>query len=159
LFSILTELEEMHELVSMKELTYRNHVYEILSYDILVKKVSLHAHFTRFFANAYALCTQYEPIYAKINASLITNKSLVRTLIEPSIRAFSLFVQAGKCGLWKRNGSAFHNQVYLYNNIMFRNEFLDRDILCMQIGAILLDSDEFLIVLLERFNLFSYLTK
>lgn len=149
----------MHELVSMKQLVYNNHVYELINYDILVKQVSLHAHFTRFFANAYALCTQFEPIYAKINETLTSNKSLLRALVEPSIRAFCLFVQAGKCGLWKRNGSAFHNQVYLYNNIMFRNEFLDRDILCMQIGAILFDSNEFLVILLERFGLFYYLTE
>lgn len=159
LFNTLNELDDLQELLSMKQLTYKNKVYEIISYDILVKQVSLHAHFTRLFANVYMLCSKFEPIFASVNANLISNKNLIFTLVEPSIRAFVLFAQASKCGLWKRNGSAFMNQIYLYNNIMFRNEFLDKDILCMQMGSILLDSDEFLIILLERFKIFNYLTK
>lgn len=159
LFNTLNDLDDIQELLSMKRLNYSNKVYEMISYDILVKQVSLHAHFTRFFANIYVLCSKFEPIYASVNSNLVSNKNLIFTLIEPSIRAFALYAQASKCGLWKRNGSAFLNQVYLYNNIMFRNEFLDRDILCMQVGSILLEPDEFLIILLERFKLFNYLTK
>lgn len=160
LFNTLTELDDIKELLEMKQITYNNHIYDIISYDILVKKVSLHAHFTRFFANVCALCTQFESIYSQINTNLMSNKSLIFNLIEPSIRAFALYAQASKCGLWKRNGSAFLNQVYLYNNLMFRNEFLDKDILCMQLaaGSNLIDINEFMIILLDRFNLLDYLT-
>lgn len=100
LLNTLNELADMQELLSMKQIKYSNKLYEIISYDILVKQVSLHAHFTRFFANAYALCTQFEPIYASVNASLVNNKSLIFTFLEPSIRAFILFAQSSKCGLW-----------------------------------------------------------
>jgi len=40
---------------------------------------------------------------------------------------------------------------------MFRNEFLDRDILALQIGAAFLDPNQYLISLLHCFNLQEYL--
>ncbi len=42
---------------------------------------------------------------------------------------------------------------------MFRNEFLDKDVLSLQISASIIETNWFLINALIRFGLFEYLTK
>lgn len=59
-------------------------------------------------------------------------------------------------GMWRRNGYALLNQLYFYHNVKCRSEMLDRDIVQLQIGASLLESNEFLIHALNKFNLIGW---
>lgn len=59
-------------------------------------------------------------------------------------------------GLWRRNGYALLNQLYFYHNVKCRSEMLDRDIVLLQVGASLIESNEFLIHLLNKFNLINW---
>lgn len=58
--------------------------------------------------------------------------------------------------MWRRNGYSLLNQLYLYHSVRCRTEMLDRDIVMLQIGATLIQSDEFLIHLLNKFNLLNW---
>lgn len=153
---LLTDLEELRMADSLRELNNQL----ILTYDILHEEVSLHAHFTRFIcvvmAQAYKFHSGIQ--FRELLQTLIPvySKAMILCLIEPSVRAYLLYSQVN-CGIWKKNGISLLNQAYLYHNIMFRNEFLDRDIVALQTGAAYLDPNQYLINLLHRFNLQEYL--
>lgn len=59
-------------------------------------------------------------------------------------------------GMWRRNGYALLNQLYFYHNVKCRSEMLDRDVILLQVGASLIESNEFLIHLLNKFNLINW---
>lgn len=136
--------------------------YDIPTYDVLKNEVSLHPHLTRFIVTILAQLNRIdesnlEIFFQKTLPSKNIRKTLI-ALIEPSVRAYVLYSQVN-CGLWKRNGIALLNQAYLYHNLMFRNEFLDKDLLCFQLAASQLDPNLILINLLNKFKLDDYLTK
>lgn len=58
--------------------------------------------------------------------------------------------------MWRRNGYSLLNQLYLYHSVRCRTEMLDRDVVMLQMGATLIQSDEFLIHLLNKFNLLNW---
>lgn len=59
-------------------------------------------------------------------------------------------------GLWRRNGYSLLNQLYFYRNVKCRAEMLDRDIIMLQIGAALIEANEFLIHILSKFSLIAW---
>ena len=59
-------------------------------------------------------------------------------------------------GMWRRNGFSLTNQIYYYHNVRCRQEMLDRDHLLLQEAATLIDANEFLIHLLNRYNLIAW---
>ena len=59
-------------------------------------------------------------------------------------------------GMWRRNGFSLINQIYFYHNVRCRQEMLDRDVMLLQIVATLIDSNEFLVHILNRFNLMNW---
>lgn len=58
--------------------------------------------------------------------------------------------------MWRRNGYSILNQLYFYHNVRCRTEMLDRDIIMLQIGASLIESDEFLIHIINKFGLMAW---
>lgn len=58
--------------------------------------------------------------------------------------------------MWRRNGFSLINQIYFYHNVRCRQEMLDRDVMLLQIAATLIDSNEFLVHILNRFNLMNW---
>ncbi|GLH16187.1 E3 ubiquitin-protein ligase UBR1 [Gryllus bimaculatus] len=56
-------------------------------------------------------------------------------------------------GMWVRNGSSLVSQIKAYQDVRRRAEMLDKDVVVLQIGASLIDNDEFMILLLYKFNL------
>ena len=59
-------------------------------------------------------------------------------------------------GMWRRNGYSLLNQLYFYHNVKCRSEMMDRDIVLLQVAASLIESNEFLIHLLNKFNLMNW---
>jgi len=149
--------------------SFRNFTgYRTIEYDVLSEKVSLHPHYSRFVCICIAQLSRFNKSettsgrdirqYFREFVGLELSDDLVLAVVEPSIRANVLYSQSN-CGVWKKNGVSLLNQVYLYHNIMFRNEFLDRDILSLQLAAALLQPNLFLVNLLNRFDLLEYLIK
>jgi E3 ubiquitin-protein ligase UBR2 len=58
--------------------------------------------------------------------------------------------------MWRRNGFSLVNQIYFYRNVKCRSEMLDRDIIILQIGASLIENNEFLIHVLNKFHLIQW---
>lgn len=140
--------------------------YEIIDYSIMKQEVSIHATLTRLFAAIYTQMNRFELNFKTIMnefqsasnnplSSLkhdIIPKEKMINLLEPSIRALVLVSQTN-AGLWKRNGFSLLSQVYFYSNIKCRHEMFDRDVLCLQMGASIMDPNEFLINLLSHYSL------
>lgn len=59
--------------------------------------------------------------------------------------------------MWRRNGYSLLHQLYFYRNVRCRTEMLDRDIVGMQIGASLIESNQYLIHLLNKFRLIDWI--
>jgi E3 ubiquitin-protein ligase UBR2 len=146
--------------------------YEIINYSILKQEVSIHAPLTRLFAAIYSHLSKFslnfQSIMPLLQSSTLNNhlsslkhdlpRQKIINLLEPSIRALVLVSQTN-AGLWKRNGFALLSQVYFYSNIKCRQEMFDRDILCLQMGASMMEPNEFLVNLLSRYGLFAFFTE
>jgi hypothetical protein len=173
LLNAIHQVETNESLFTYKyeKVKFEGHSYEIIDYAVIKQEVSIHAPLTRLFASIYAQMEKFSfnfnTIILQLQSSSLNPLSSLKhdlpiskmiSLIEPSIRALCLVSQTN-CGLWKRNGFSLLSQVYFYSNIKCRTEMFDRDILCLQIGASMMDSNEFLINLLSHFSLYSFLTE
>jgi len=58
--------------------------------------------------------------------------------------------------MWKRNGYSLLNQLFFYQNVRCRADMFDKDIIALQIGASLIESNEFVLHVLNRFSLFHW---
>lgn len=69
---------------------------------------------------------------------------------------FQVMISQVHAGMWRRNGYSLLNQLYFYHNVKCRSEMMDRDIVLLQVAASLIESNEFLIHLLNKFNLMNW---
>uniref|UniRef100_A0A914Y631 E3 ubiquitin-protein ligase n=1 Tax=Panagrolaimus superbus TaxID=310955 RepID=A0A914Y631_9BILA len=76
----------------------------------------------------------------------------ISALLEMPLRILVLHAQCHS-QLWRRNGYSLVNQIHNYTSPLCRTEMFDRDIQMMQICAAKIESTEFLIRCLERFQL------
>jgi E3 ubiquitin-protein ligase UBR2 len=144
--------------------------YEVINFPIMKKEVSMHVPLTRLFAAVYLQTQKFGLNFESIKRLIVestsssnplstmkheTPCSKMIALIEPSIRVLVLACQT-EVGLWKRNGYSLQSQIYFYKNNKFRHEMFERDVLCMQIGASVMNSNEFLIDLLVHYNLYDF---
>jgi E3 ubiquitin-protein ligase UBR2 len=119
---------------------------------------------TRLFASISSRMNSIEGLdFETIVKSFIQDKTLnysqkLLAIIEPSLRALGLVNQT-HAGLWKKNGLSVMSQVYHYSHNRLRDEMLNRDIICMQLGASFLDSDQFLLSIIKHFCVENYLSE
>ncbi|KAH8344886.1 hypothetical protein KR067_009786 [Drosophila pandora] len=130
------------------------HVANCLVYDVAVSPVSIHLPLSRFYAGIYLHLGDHEMTYDSLQAETeaLQRKFTPREIIEPVLCTHAMIAQVA-AGMWRRNGYSLLHQLYFYRNVRCRVEMLDRDICCLQIGASLMESNEFLIHLLNKFNL------
>ncbi|EDV38316.2 uncharacterized protein Dana_GF21816, isoform D [Drosophila ananassae] len=130
------------------------HVANCLVYDVAVNPVSIHLPLSRFYAGIYLHLGDHEMTYDSLQAETeaLQRKFTPREIIEPVLCTHAMIAQVA-AGMWRRNGYSLLHQLYFYRNVRCRVEMLDRDICCLQIGASLMESNEFLIHLLNKFNL------
>ncbi|KAH9509159.1 E3 ubiquitin-protein ligase ubr2 [Bulinus truncatus] len=79
----------------------------------------------------------------------------MKELMEPALRIQVLLAQS-QAGMWRRNGYSLQNQVFFYSNLRCRQEMYDRDIITLQIAAAHMPGDEFLLQLINKFNLLNW---
>ncbi|KAL1506747.1 hypothetical protein ABEB36_006051 [Hypothenemus hampei] len=139
------EAGEVRELV--------DHSTACLHYDVSSKPVSIHLPLTRLLA---ALHLHLEKFNLHFDSQeLQIQKPTPVQIVEPVLRAQVMIAQV-HAGMWRRNGYALVNTLYFYHNVKCRTEMLDRDITLLQIGASLIESNEFLIHVLNKFNLINW---
>lgn len=153
---VLASLSQSEFIVSqsvneVKELA--DHSASVLMYDVLSKDVSVHLPLSRFFAGLYLHLEKFDLTFDTI--SVPSAKPTPEQLIEPVLCTQTMIAQVHS-GLWRRNGYSLLNQLYFYRNVKCRAEMLDRDIVVLQVGASLIESNEFLIHVLNKFNLINW---
>lgn len=133
------------------------HVAQCLMYDVSVRPVSIHLPLSRFYAGIYLNLGDHDMTYDSLQADTeaLNLKLTPREIIEPVLCTQAMIAQVAS-GMWRRNGYSLLHQLYFYRNVRCRVEMLDRDIVCLQIGASLMESNEFLIHVLNKFNMIAW---
>lgn len=137
--------------IEVKELA--DHSASCLMYDVSARMVSVHLPLSRFFAGLYLHLAKYNVPFDTLSRGM--QRPTPEQLIEPVLCTQTMIAQVHS-GLWRRNGYSLLNQLYFYRNVKCRSEMLDRDIVVLQIGASLIESNEFLIHILNKFNLINW---
>ncbi|XP_023176717.1 E3 ubiquitin-protein ligase UBR1 isoform X3 [Drosophila hydei] len=140
--------------------TVADHVANCLIYDVSSRPVSIHLPLSRFYAGIYLHLGAHDMTYDILlaEAEALNIKLTPREIIEPVLCTQAMIAQVA-AGMWRRNGYSLLHQLYFYRNVRCRVEMLDRDIVCLQIGASLMESNEFLIHLLNKFNMVAWAQK
>lgn len=153
---VLTALNENKFIVGQcsnesKELA--DHSANCLMYDVATKPVSIHLPLTRFLAGLYIHFEKFNLTFD--NVSTTNDKPSLEQIIEPVLCTRTMISQVYS-GMWRRNGYSLLNQLFFYRNVKCRSEMLDRDIVILQMGAALIESNEFLIHIMSKFNLLQW---
>ncbi|PIK60202.1 putative E3 ubiquitin-protein ligase UBR2-like [Apostichopus japonicus] len=114
------------------------------------------------FAGHRTTCFRYTSWIRKVQHQLPYRRALPNQPIQPiemieePLRAQVLVAEL-HAGLWRRNGYSLVNQVFFYKNVKCREEMYDRDIQMLQVGASLMEPDDYMLCLLHRFELIRFL--
>ncbi|CAH0663514.1 unnamed protein product [Chilo suppressalis] len=133
-----------------------NQSASVIPYDVSVEPVSIHRPLSRFIAGLHLQLQRHGLNYhSKEFDRPDKPKPTPEELIEPVLQTMAMIAQV-HAGMWRRNGFALLNQLFFYHNVKCRAEMLDRDVLMLQIGASLIESNEFIIHVLNKFNLLEW---
>lgn len=128
-----------------------DHSATCLQYDVSSEPVSIHLPLSRFLAGLFPYLEMHD-LHFQCAEFINHTKPTLEQIIEP-VLATQVMIAQVHSGMWKRNGYSLLNQLYFYHNVKCRSEMLDRDIILLQAGASLIESNEFLIHVLNKFNL------
>ncbi|GLH05833.1 E3 ubiquitin-protein ligase UBR1 [Gryllus bimaculatus] len=146
--SDLSQVGEVRELA--------DHSAACLPYDVATQPVSIHLPLSRFLAGLHLHLEKYDLTFdSQEFAATGCQKPTPEQIIEPVLRTQVMISQV-HAGMWRRNGYSLLNQLYFYHNVKCRSEMLDKDVVLLQIGASLIEGNEFLIHLLNKFNLVNW---
>ncbi|CAK1542493.1 unnamed protein product [Leptosia nina] len=128
----------------------------VIPYDVSKEPVSVHRPLSRFIAGLHLHLHKHGLSYhIRVFERPEKPKPTPEELIEPVLRTAAMIAQV-HAGMWRRNGFALLNQLFFYHNVKCRTEMLDRDVVMLQIGASLIESNEFIIHVLNKFNLLEW---
>ncbi|KAJ8678786.1 hypothetical protein QAD02_014573 [Eretmocerus hayati] len=130
------------------------HSASCIHYDVSTEPVSIHLPLSRFLAGLFLHLERHGLSFNDSKFESDSKPSVVE-IIEPVLRAQAMISQV-HAGMWRRNGYSLIHQLYFYHNVKCRTEMLDKDIVLLQAGASLLDSNEFIIHILNKFNLINW---
>lgn len=126
-----------------------------IRYDVASQHVSIHLPLTRFMAG---LCLHLEKHGLNLNSPELAMDAHSLTpvdLIEPPLRVLVMIAQS-QANMWRRNGYGLLNQIFFYHNVKCRREMYDKDIVMLQVGASVINSNEFLVHLINKFGLLAW---
>lgn len=144
--------ENLHRPTEVKQImTFKANC---IIYDVSIEPISIHFPLTRFFA-ALSLCMDnYGVCFA--HRKLRSTKQSIVQIIERVLRVLVFMAQLN-AGMWSPIETILQVQMDLYaSDLNYRPGMFDKDIVILQIGASLIDSNEFLIHLLNKFNLLTW---
>nr|XP_006815804.1 PREDICTED: E3 ubiquitin-protein ligase UBR2-like [Saccoglossus kowalevskii] len=128
-----------------------NYECSCMSYDVSSQPVSVHLPLTRFLAGLHLHLQKHRVSY--FSEGFLPPQALTPVeMVEESLRTQVMVAQV-QAGMWRRNGYSLLNQLYFYHSGRCRMEMQDRDIHMLQIGGVLMDPNEYIITLLNKFNL------
>ncbi|XP_053731591.1 E3 ubiquitin-protein ligase UBR2 [Synchiropus splendidus] len=133
-------------------LSLAGHSVDTFRYQVSQERVSIHLPVCRLLAGLHVLLSRSE-VTSRLPELLPLGELSPPLLIELPLRCQVLCAQVN-AGMWRRNGFSLINQIYYYHNVKCRVEMFDKDIVMMQAGASMMDPNHFLIIVLNRFELF-----
>uniref|UniRef100_A0A7N8WTV4 E3 ubiquitin-protein ligase n=1 Tax=Mastacembelus armatus TaxID=205130 RepID=A0A7N8WTV4_9TELE len=122
------------------------HILHVRPYKVSQEPVSIHLPISRLLAGLYVLLS---------GVCLLQVSYDYAQLAEYPLRSVVLAAQVS-AEMWRRNGLSLVSQVYYYQDVKCREEMYDKDILMLQIAASKMHPNDFLMLILLRFELFDY---
>uniref|UniRef100_A0A8C3DGZ1 E3 ubiquitin-protein ligase n=1 Tax=Corvus moneduloides TaxID=1196302 RepID=A0A8C3DGZ1_CORMO len=116
------------------------HTLESRPYRVSADPVSIHLPLSRTLAGLH------------VRLSKTGEEFQVELLVEYPLRCLVLVAQVA-AEMWRRNGLSLISQVFYYQDVKCREEMYDKDIIMLQIGASLMDPNQFLLLILQRYEL------
>ncbi|OXU27651.1 hypothetical protein TSAR_014521 [Trichomalopsis sarcophagae] len=151
---VLKKLEEQPGKAPTNFREVADHSASCIHYDVSTEPVSIHLPLSRFLAGLFLHLEKYDLTFQGTEFQTLS-KPTPEEIIEPVLRAQAMISQV-HAGMWRRNGYSLIHQLYFYHNVKCRTEMLDKDIVLLQAGAALIESNEFLIHILNKFNLINW---
>lgn len=142
------------------------HPVACIQYDVSTSPVSVHLPLTRFAASLIVELMKRRPcdrLPYDESLVILTDRGDCRPkqsmieIMEPSLRTEVMIAQF-RSGMWRRNGYSLVNQIMYFHGPAMRKEMFDRDILVLQECAAMCPANEFMIHMLNKFQLFTWIS-
>ncbi|XP_058255493.1 E3 ubiquitin-protein ligase UBR1 isoform X2 [Hemibagrus wyckioides] len=128
------------------------HILHTRSYKVSEEPVSIHLPITRLLAGLYVLSCQTGAV--KYLADFVDPGQMdLPFYADFPLRCVVLAAQVS-AEMWRRNGLSLVSQVYYYQDVKWRDEMFDKDVIMLQIAASKMDPNHFVMLILLRFELF-----
>ncbi|XP_064624216.1 E3 ubiquitin-protein ligase UBR2-like isoform X2 [Lineus longissimus] len=126
------------------------HEANVIRYDVSTQPVSIHLPVSRLLTGLHLCLEKFGMTFfsPEMNQSELSPVDL----IEPPLRTLVMIAQT-QAGMWRRNGYSLLNQIFFYSNVRCRGEMYDKDVVLLQSCAAMIESNEFVIHLLNKFGL------
>uniref|UniRef100_A0A8C8GTC8 E3 ubiquitin-protein ligase n=1 Tax=Oncorhynchus tshawytscha TaxID=74940 RepID=A0A8C8GTC8_ONCTS len=127
------------------------HILHVSPYKVSQEPVSIHLPISRALAGE-------ENHTVHLSAPMGLGKLLCEScdftwFAEHPLRCVVLAAQVS-AEMWRRNGLSLVSQVYYYHDVKCRDEMYDKDVIMLQIAASKMDPNHFIMLILQRFELF-----
>ncbi|KAI9021566.1 hypothetical protein CLU79DRAFT_753863 [Phycomyces nitens] len=141
--------------------------YEIVDYNVLKKPVSFHHPYHWLLSELleHIFLFQDELLskagwnggFKQMIKSAFKNPShdIFLTILDYPLRTMVVLAQIN-CGVWVRNGFSVRDLARTYRDISVRENTYDKDIYLLQVGFVATDPNQFLITMLDRFNILDW---
>uniref|UniRef100_A0A8C4XR57 E3 ubiquitin-protein ligase n=1 Tax=Falco tinnunculus TaxID=100819 RepID=A0A8C4XR57_FALTI len=127
------------------------HTLESRPYRVSADPVSIHLPLSRTLAGLHVRLSKTGTI-SRLHEFVSPEEFQVELLVEYPLRCLVLVAQVS-AEMWRRNGLSLISQVFYYQDVKCREEMYDKDIIMLQIGASLMDPNQFLLLILQRYEL------
>ncbi|KAJ7403188.1 hypothetical protein BTVI_80135 [Pitangus sulphuratus] len=127
------------------------HTLESRPYRVSADPVSIHLPLSRTLAGLHVRLSKTGAI-SRLHEFVSPEEFQVELLVEYPLRCLVLVAQVA-AEMWRRNGLSLISQVFYYQDVKCREEMYDKDIIMLQIGASLMDPNQFLLLMLQRYEL------
>ncbi|XP_074145507.1 E3 ubiquitin-protein ligase UBR1 isoform X1 [Sminthopsis crassicaudata] len=127
------------------------HTLECKPYRVSTDPVSIHLPLSRTLAGLHVRLSKIGA-FSRLHEFVPSEDFQVELLVEYPLRCLVLVAQVG-ADMWRRNGLSLISQVFYYQDVKCREEMYDKDIIMLQIGASLMDPNNFLLLILQRYEL------
>ncbi|NWX32433.1 UBR1 ligase, partial [Notiomystis cincta] len=127
------------------------HTLESRPYRVSADPVSIHLPLSRTLAGLHVRLSKTGAI-SRLHEFVPPEEFQVELLVEYPLRCLVLVAQVA-AEMWRRNGLSLISQVFYYQDVKCREEMYDKDIIMLQIGASLMDPNQFLLLILQRYEL------
>ncbi|KAF4531478.1 hypothetical protein B566_EDAN004250, partial [Ephemera danica] len=124
------------------------HSVECLHYDVSKKEISVHIPMTRLFSDIYLHLQRYGLNFNSPELHISTRPT-IEQILEPVLRMQVLIAQV-HANMWRRNGLGLPIQLQWYASRKCRRAMLDSDIALLQTAATIMDSNDFVITMLDH---------